>query len=75
MTEAAGTARESVREGGIACPACGLVEQYAGKTNDKRPDNTIYRTKECKCGVRFATLEVPIGVVEVHRRNRGKQDG
>jgi hypothetical protein len=34
---------------GIACPACGAVEEYAGKKNIKKPDNSIYRTKECKC--------------------------
>jgi transcriptional regulator NrdR family protein len=59
------------KKGGIKCPACGTLENYAGKTNEGKPDNSIYRTKECKsCGTRFATVEVPIGIVEVKRRIR-----
>lgn len=64
-------AENTNRPGGIACPTCGIVENYAGKTNEKRIDNSIYRTKECKsCGNRFSTIEVPIGIVEVNRRVR-----
>lgn len=68
-------AENTNRPGGIACPACGIVENYAGKTNEKRIDDSIYRKKQCKsCGNWFDTIEVPIGVVEVKRRSRNSKE-
>jgi DNA-directed RNA polymerase subunit M/transcription elongation factor TFIIS len=67
------TPAEKIRAEGIKCPSCGTVEEYVSKTNIRR-DNSMYRTKECKrCGERFATLEVPLGVIHVKRRNRKKK--
>jgi transcriptional regulator NrdR family protein len=55
--------------GGIACPHCGTVENYAGKQNKKLPDGSIERIKECKaCGLSFKTLEVCIGIAEIKKR-------
>lgn len=56
---------------GIACPGCGVVENYDPKTLDRRPDNSKYRTCNCRsCGAKFSTIEVPIAVLEVKRRVR-----
>lgn len=54
---------------GIKCPQCGTAEQYAGKTNKRKPDNSILRTKQCKvCDCIFSTLEVPLAIVKAGRQ-------
>lgn len=58
---------------GIVCPACGTVENYAGIKKERQPDNSIKYRKQCKaCGSYFETVEIPLGVVEVSRRNRSE---
>lgn len=54
---------------GIQCPACGTADNYAGKTKERQPDNSVLRKCQCNaCGTFFSTIEVPVGIVEVKRR-------
>jgi trimethylamine:corrinoid methyltransferase-like protein len=53
---------------GIRCPACNAVDNYSGGQG-KKGDNSWTRNKKCKaCGADFATIEVPLGLIEVKRR-------
>ena len=64
-------AENTQQQSGIACPACGTIEDYAGKKKIKNPDNSIKYRKECRaCGSYFETVEIPLGIVNVQRRSR-----
>lgn len=49
---------------GIACPACGKVENGVKDSRANKSDTSIRRRRRCVCGERFTTVEV---VVTGHR--------
>lgn len=54
---------------GIRCPGCGAADNYSSGQGSKKGDNFWQRNKKCKaCGADFATMEVPLGLIEVKKR-------
>ncbi len=49
---------------GIVCPVCGATMKRIRRTTKTTPG--IRRRRECQCGARLTTRELPIGSVSAH---------